>query len=168
LEATPLQRALDRAPERPGQGAVRPEREYFCFKVGTLWLGVPSESVREVIRAKGLTPVPRAPGFLLGVTGHRGEVLPVIDLLRFLAKGEAKLGDRTRLFVGLSGKSAVALIADQVKGLERIALSEVQQVPAGAEHGEYLLGVVSRQGTTLLLVDLQKLLSVAQQRAVTR
>jgi purine-binding chemotaxis protein CheW len=168
LEALPLQRALERAPERPGQGAARPEREFFCFKVGSLSLGVPSESVREVIRAGAMTPIPRAPGFLLGVTGHRGEVLPVIDLLRFLAKGEAKVGPRTRLFVGLTGKSVVALIADQVKGLERIPLADVQPAPAGAEHAEFILGVVTRGEVALLLVDLPKLLGVAQQRAVSR
>ena len=168
MEALPLQRALERAPERPGQGAARPEREFFCFKVGPLSLGVPSDSVREVIRAGVITPLPRSPGFLLGVTGHRGEVLPVVDLLRFLAKGEAKVGARTRLFVGLTGKSVVALIADHVRGLERIALSEIQPAPAGAEHGEFILGVVTRKDAAMLLVDLPKLLGVAQQRAVAR
>jgi purine-binding chemotaxis protein CheW len=169
LDTLPLQRALERAPDRSGEGELRPERELFCFKVGTLSFGVPSESVREVFRAASLTPLPRAPGFLLGVTGHRGEVLPVIDLLRLLGKGEARIGTRTRLFVGVSGKRVVALATDGVVGLKRLPLDQIQPTPAGAEHSEFMLGVVApEQGEAMVLLDLDKLLPIAQQRAVNR
>src|SRR5262245_13911017 len=101
LEPTPLQRALQGAPERAPPVKGRPEQELFFFRLSDLRLGVPSENVREVIRAGPITPLPRSPSFILGVCGHRGEVFPVLDLLRFLGRGEARLSPRTRLFVGV-------------------------------------------------------------------
>jgi purine-binding chemotaxis protein CheW len=169
LELTPLQRALTLAPERETQGATRPEQEFFFFRAGGHRFGVPSENVREVVRVPGLTPLPRAPGFVLGVTSHRGEVLPVLDLLRFLGKGEAKLSERTRLFVGISGSFLSALPTDGVVGLRRVPLAEILPVPMGGDpSSEHLLGVVQVDKETWNLLNFNKLLTTARQRAVVR
>lgn len=145
------------------------EREFFCFRIADLALGVPSEHVREVVRLSPLTPLPRSPSFLLGVCGHRGEVLPVVDLLRFLGKGEAKPGPRTRLFVGISDKFHVGFLADSVSGLERVPPGEVRPPPmAGDWANEHVLGVVLRSKGTLALLDLARLLGAARQRVVSR
>jgi purine-binding chemotaxis protein CheW len=172
LESTPLQRALAVAPERTTAGKARPEQEFFCFRVGNLKLGVPSENVREVVRAGVLTPLPRTPAFILGVTAHRGEVLPVVDLLRFLGKGEARIGTRTRLFVGISGTHVAAVVADSVLGLKRFPVSEILPPPVGGDQGaENLIGVVqasTRGDDAWSLLNFPKLLAAARQRAVAR
>lgn len=159
------------APERAVLSQARPEQEFFCFRVGDLRLGVPSENVLEVLRAGLLTPLPRTPSFILGVCGHRGQVLPVVDLLRFLSKGEARIGPRTRLFVGVSGTYTTAVVTDMVLGLRRIPVEDILPPPLGGDAAsEHLMGVV--QGATsedsLSLLNFTKLLQTARQRAVTR
>ena len=170
LTPTPLQRALTAAPDKPPPGQAKPEREFFAFRVGDLSLGVPSENVREVARLGPVTPLPRTPSFLLGVFAHRGEVLPVVDLLRFLGKGESRVSDRSRLFVAVSGNYGAAVLTDTVIGLRRFPLSEVLAPPVGAESGvEHLLGVVHvAAGGTITLVDLPKVLVSARQKLVKR
>ena len=170
LNFSPLKRALKTAPERSSAQAAVIDREFFCFRLGELRLGVGSEFVREVIRAGMLTPLPRSPAFILGVAGHRGEVLPVIDLLRFLGKGEARVGGRTRLFVGASGPFVAAVVADSVIGLRRILASDILPPPLGGDSAvEHLLGVVhAGAGDALTLLNLSKLLQSARQRAVSR
>jgi purine-binding chemotaxis protein CheW len=165
----PLHRALEKAPERPSVGQSRPEQEFFCFSLGNVELGVASENVREVIRTGSLTPLPRTPAFILGVSGHRGVVLPVLDLLRFMGKGEAKLTQRTRLFVAVSDGIEAALVTDVVIGLRVIPLTEIVPAPLGGDAAsEHLLGVVNpRQAgdTGLTLLNLPKVLQAARQRA---
>lgn len=158
------------APERAPAHKPRPEQEFFCFELGGLQLGIPSENVREVLRAGPMTPLPRTPSYILGVTGHRGEVLPVLDLLRFLGKGEARLTARTRLFVGLTGSFVTAVLADAVEGLTRIPVSDILAPPVGGDLStEHLLGVVQTQGGEILsLMNFAKVLQTARQRAVSR
>ncbi len=171
MNPTPLQRALRKAPDRAIASQARPEQEFFLFRAGELRLGVPSENVLEVIRTGLLTPLPRTPSFLLGVTGHRGEVLPVMDLLRFLGKGEARVGPRTRLFIGTSGSYRVGVVADAVQGLRRIAVADVLPPPMGGDSAaEHLLGVTVGASPTdaLALINFSKLLQNARQRAVVR
>jgi len=159
------------APDRAIASQARPEQEFFCFRAGELRLAVPSENVLEVIRTGPMTPLPRTPSFLLGVTGHRGEVIPVMDLLRFLGKGEARVAPRTRLFIGTSGNYRVGVVADAVLGLRRIPVADILPPPLGGDSAaEHLIGVyeVSALQETLALIHFTKLLQSARQRAVVR
>lgn len=168
MDSTPLQRALSLAPERATPGTPALKQEFFCFRIGELQLGVPSLGVREVVRSGPLTALPRVPSFVLGVCGVRGEVLPVLDLLRFLGKGETRMTPRTRLFVAMSGNYLAAVATDAVLGLRLVKTADILPPPMGAEtSSEHLLGVVqSARNETLALLNLSRLLNVAQQRAV--
>jgi purine-binding chemotaxis protein CheW len=132
---------------------------------------VPSENVREVVRPGLITPLPKLPAYVLGVCGHRGEVLPVLDLLRFLGKGEARIGPRSRFFIAFSDKHVVSVVADSVIGLRRILEADILPVPmSGDAATEHLMGIVQAKGKQegLMLVHFTKLLAAARQKAVAR
>ncbi|MFN0061704.1 MAG: chemotaxis protein CheW [Myxococcaceae bacterium] len=169
---TPLQRALAEAPERAPAPPAVPKQEFFSFRLGELAVGVPSIDVREVVRVGWVTPLPRTPAWILGVFGLRGEVLPVLDLLRFLGKGESRLTDRTRVFVGVAGSHAAAVVTDGVLGLREVKEADIVAAPVGGDAvNEHVRGVVPARGVhqeALVLLHFSKLLQVARQRAVTR
>jgi purine-binding chemotaxis protein CheW len=170
---TPLQRALGAAPEKATIAAARPEQEFFMFRMADLLLGVPSTNVREVTRMGPLTPLPRMAASVMGVVGHRGEVLPVVDLLRFLGVGELKPVPRSRIFIGVSGALSAAFLTDAVIGLKRIYTADIWPAPVtGSVPAELLLGVVvagDRDGEGALnLLNLARVMQSARQRAVAR
>lgn len=170
MDPTLLQRALAVAPDRATGQVVRPDEEFFVFRCGELSLGVRSQHVREVTRMGLLTPLPRSPSFLLGVVGHRGEVVPLIDLLRFLGQGEAKPTVRTRLFISESSGQVVGFLADHVIGLRRIFTADKMPAPAGAGTSqEFLEGIVqSRELGSLNLLQLPRVIQSARQKSVAR
>ncbi len=93
----------------------------------------------------------------------------MLDVLRFLGRGEARVGPRTRLFVGMSGSYLAGVVADAIVGLRPVPLTDVLPPPLGGdESAEHLLGVVRREPAkeTLHLLDLSKLLQAARERAV--
>jgi purine-binding chemotaxis protein CheW len=167
---TPLQKALGTAPERPTAVNIKPEREYFCFTLGGQRLGVSSEFVREVLRMTPLTPLPRAPAYVLGVCGHRGEVLPVIDLWRFLGKGDSRLMSRTRLFVATAENCVAGIVAENVIGLRRVVIADIMAPPlSGDPANEHVAGVVgNRPENMVTLLDFAKVMRIARQKAVGR
>jgi purine-binding chemotaxis protein CheW len=154
-------------------GVARPEQEIFSFRIGALRLAFAAINVREVVRCTPLTPLPRTPAFLLGVMGHRGEVLPVVDLLRFLGKGELKPGPRSRVVIGVSSEFVAGFLADAVVGMLQIPSAEIVPAPLGNDAAsEYLDGVVASadkdRKEPLHLLTLPKLLQAIRQRVVTR
>ena len=169
MDPSTLKSALSRAPERPAAATERPERELFVFTAGTLTFGVDSSHVREVTRLGPVTPLPRSPAFVLGAFGHRGEVLPVLDLLRFLSQGEAKAQLlRTRLFIGVGEGYATAFVTDGIAGLKRILRADIAPAPAGGS-SEFLSGVVKTPEVGLIhLLELPRVIQAARQKAVAR
>ena len=169
VQPTPLQNALKQAPERPTAQLARPDQEFFIFRIGELTLAVESSHVREVTRMGPMTPLPRTPSFVLGVVGQRGQVLPVVDLLRFLGQGESKPTSRSRLFIGEAGSFVVAFVADAVVGLRRIFVADKLPAPVGSGTNEFLDGVVqSREFGTLSLLNLPHVVQAARVKAVSR
>jgi len=144
--------------------------EYFLFRLGPLTLGVRSALVREVTRRGPLTPLPRAPPFLRGVIGHRGEVFPLVDLLRFLGQGEGRSTAQGRVFVGVVGASLVGFTVDQVVGLRRLAAPEVLPAPAsGPRSRELVLGVAALPDLgTVTLLALERVVESARHQVQAR
>lgn len=170
MQPTPLQRALDEAPDKARPPIARPDEEVFLFKLGALTLAVGSQYVREVSRLTPLTPLPRTPSFLLGVVGNRGLVMPIIDLLRLLQQGESRVGPGGRFFIAESNDYVLGFIADQVIGLRRIFVADKLPSPAGGgAAAEFLSGLVQhRELGTLSLLDLPRVLLAARASVVRR
>jgi purine-binding chemotaxis protein CheW len=170
VHQTPLLQVLADAPDRPLTTAAEAEEEYFLFRLAGLTFGVVSQRVREVVRMGPLTPLPRSPSYVLGVVGHRGEVLPLIDLLRFFGQGEAKPHSRSRLFVGDLGQYLCAFLSDGVAGLKRVVVSQRLPPPlATGAQTEFLVGLVqTKEFGTVNLLDLTKIMTSVRSKAVAR
>ncbi|MBL9037557.1 MAG: chemotaxis protein CheW [Archangium sp.] len=170
MDSSPLKRALAQAPDRPQAEASRPDQEFFVFRAGELTLAVLSKHVRDVSRMGALTPLPRTPSFVLGVVGQRGQVVPVVDLLRFLQQGEGRVTARSRIFISDSGSYAVAFLADAVVGLRRIFVADTLPAPMGGTVShEFLVGIAqSREFGALSLLDLPRIIASAHQRVSSR
>lgn len=68
--------------------------------------------VAEVVRLRGLAPLPGAPAPVLGIVLHRGRLVPVVDLRRLLGGGEAALPEAGWLVVVGAGDALAGLLAD--------------------------------------------------------
>ena len=104
-----------------GEESVYLLRELLVFGLDRAAYAVPVERVREIVRMRELTMIPRAPAWLLGVVALRGEVVEVVDLRRRLGLG-ASTPDRSNRIIVLHGD------ADRVTGLLVDSVSEVYRI----------------------------------------
>jgi twitching motility protein PilI len=74
------------------------------------------DEINELLAVPGLTPVPGTLPWLLGVANVRGNLVPVVDLGRFLFGERTAMSERTRLLVVRQGSGNVALLVDEVFG----------------------------------------------------
>ncbi|AIF47202.1 chemotaxis protein CheW [Dyella japonica] len=74
------------------------------------------DEISELLAVPSLTPVPGTQPWLLGVANVRGNLVPVIDLARFLFGERTQSTERTRLLVVRQGGGSVALMVDEVFG----------------------------------------------------
>ena len=117
-----LARGASRGFAGEAEDVVQLLRELLVFGLDSAAYAVPVERVREIVRMRSLTRIPRAPAWLLGVVALRGEVVEVVDLRRRLGLG-ASTPDRSDRIIVLHGDN------ERVTGLLVDSVSEVYRVP---------------------------------------
>ncbi len=86
------------------------------FRVGSRLLLSGIDEINELLAVPSLTPVPGTQPWLLGVANVRGNLVPVVDLGRFLFGERTQHSDRSRLLVVHQSGGSVALLVDEVLG----------------------------------------------------
>jgi len=101
--------------------------DWVVVKVGERQLAVPTARVREVAAVVAVTPVPRAPSQVVGLTQLRGQILPVLDLQ---PGGPRSPKPNDPLLVVELGPVRAALLVDHVLGIEAQPTCELIDVGA--------------------------------------
>jgi len=135
--------------------------QLVTFSIADEEFGVDILKVQEIIRTMEISKVPRAPDFVEGVINLRGKVIPIIDLRRRFGLAHKKHDKNTRIIVIEMTDVIVGFVVDAVSEVLRIPASTVEPPPpvvAGMD-SEYISGVGKLEGSLLILLDLDKLLS---------
>ena len=86
------------------------------YRVGARLFVSSIDEINELLAVPVLTPVPGTQPWLLGVANVRGNLVPVIDLGRFLFGARTQPTERTRLLIVRQAGGSVALMVDEVFG----------------------------------------------------
>jgi purine-binding chemotaxis protein CheW len=136
------------------------------FLVGEVRYAVDIHLVREIVNPLPLVPLPHAPAEIIGVSDHRGNVLPIVDLrVRFGLHG----GDVTRrtkwIIVRVPGQAqAVALVVDAVTDVFGAAERDQRSVPELSRGRDQrgIITVYSYEGSLVFVVDPQIVAAAAK------
>jgi purine-binding chemotaxis protein CheW len=141
------------------------QREVLSFLLDDEEYGIDIHRLREIIRTRPITEVPRAPASILGVISVRGEVLPVIDLRMRLRRPRGAPGRGSRVLVVTRDGEAFGLLVDAVRQVDRLREDEIEPTPAllGASDSDYIAGIARpRDGRMVILLELDVVLGIAR------
>lgn len=132
--------------------------ELLEFSLGSERYAIDSSAVREVYALKEITPIPGTPPFILGVVGVRGRIVSVVDLGRLFGSPPRDTKLFTKAIVLKSNRMEFAVLADEVPGLCRIPVADLQaSLPTlTGMRKKFLRGVTSDR---VVVLDAQILLS---------
>ena len=98
------------------------------FRVGKTRLVAAREEVREVLTWPGVTALPGAKPWLLGLANVRGQLLPITDLAAFFGDEPITIGRSSRILMVNHGDIPAGLLVDEVRGFRRFVASEKVEV----------------------------------------
>ncbi len=142
--------------------------QIVTFKVGDEEFSVSILKVQEIIRMSEITKVPKSPDFVEGVINLRGRVIPVIDLRKRFGLALVERGNEARTIVVDCAGKVVGLIVDSVTEVLRIPSSTIEPPPdiVGGVDSEYIDGVGKLESRLLILLNLDKVLTLNEQEAL--
>jgi purine-binding chemotaxis protein CheW len=172
-EIQALHRRLRELESRVGQASLPSEPlpdefDVLFVRIGGVAAAFELRSVREVVPAAALTPVPEAPAWVLGLLNIRGATVPVVDIGSRLEGRPARLRVNDLIVVASGKLGAVGLVVNEVDTVARIQRSALQPAVHETPHAEYVLGAFPRGERSVVLLGLSELLRQADLPLLTQ
>ena len=158
----------------PRQLTAPPKGSGLVFRIHTEWLALPTEALQEVAERRPIHSLPhRRQGNVLGLVNIRGELLICVSLGHVLgveqtAPVQTLRRAYDRLLVTNWGGHRLVLGADEVRGIHRFQVSDLQELPAtlAKSSHSYTQGLLTWQGRTVGFLDPERLFA-ALNRSLT-
>jgi purine-binding chemotaxis protein CheW len=120
--------------------------------------GIESAFVREVYSLRDFTPLPGVHPYIYCIINVRGQILPVIDLEKFLNLPGKGLGELNKVIILRNESMEFGIMADVVVGTLLLALDDLL-VASVAETGtrvKYLKGITKEH---MMVLDAESILN---------
>lgn len=138
-------------------------QELLCFRVAEEIYAVNIMDIKEIIKPREVTEVPRVPSFVSGVLSLRGIIIPVFDMRRRLGFPSGGTQPKARVIVVKKGEEFCGMVVDEVVQVVRIVARSIEHPPAVLEgiDREFVQGIGRHDGRMLILLSMEKVLDIA-------
>ncbi|MBJ6750944.1 chemotaxis protein CheW [Geomonas anaerohicana] len=136
--------------------------ELLCFRVASEEYAISIMDIKEIIKPREVTEVPRVPSFVRGILSLRGNIIPVFDMKNRLGLADGAVSERERIVVVKRQGGYAGVLVDEVVQVVRIAEGGIEPPPVVLEgiDREFVLGIGRVGGRMLILLDMEKVLDV--------
>jgi purine-binding chemotaxis protein CheW len=142
--------------------------QLISFMVGDEEYGLDILRVKEVIRVREITRLPKAPSFVKGIINLRGDVIPIIDLRdKFGLPAQDQTADTRVIVVDVEGK-LVGMVVDSASQVVRIPADQIDPPPpiVGGLSAEFVRGVGKMEDRLIILLDIDRILTMREKLAL--
>ena len=135
------------------------ELEIVEFEVANNKFGINVIKVKEIIQPIPVTFIPHVHPHVEGIIQLRGEVLPVVDMLKVLGIPTENRNPQQKYIVAEFNKQRVVFHVDNVTQIHRISWDQIEK-PSDMYQGgsSQVIGVIKSQHEMILLLDFERIM----------
>jgi len=139
-------------------------RQFISFSVGDEEYGLELLRVKEVIRVREITWLPKAPSFVKGIINLRGDVIPIIDLRDKFGLVAKEATAMTRVIVVEVEGKLMGMVVDSASQVVRIPADQIDPPPPvfGGVSQEFITGVGKIDDKLIILLNSDAILSAEE------
>ena len=136
--------------------------EFLCFRVSDEIYGINIMDIKELIKPREVTEVPRAPAFVSGVLSLRGTIIPIIDMrIRLGLAGESPTG-KERVVVIRTDNTLSGLLVDEVIQVVKVQQEAIEAAPAVLDgiDRDFISGLGRADGRLIIILNLETIADI--------
>jgi purine-binding chemotaxis protein CheW len=148
-----------------GEGDVK---QLISFTVGAEEYGLELSRVKEVIRMRQITWLPKAPASVKGVINLRGDVIPIVDLReRFGLSAQEQTATTRVIVVEVQGRM-VGMVVDVANQVVRVPDDQFEPPPLiiGAADQGFVTAVGKIGDRLVIMIDVERILSAEEMNQI--
>ena len=135
--------------------------QYLSFQLGGLEYGLDFSKVKECRLLKSLERFAAEGEIISGVAVSRGVIMPIVDMRVAISGDRLTAHPMTDVIILQLSNCVMGMVVDGVTDVVSLDSDQIQAIP-GAAAVDYLLGLGECGGRRLILVDIDKLMSIRQ------
>jgi purine-binding chemotaxis protein CheW len=139
-------------------------KQLISFTVGAEEYGLELLRVKEVIRMRQITWLPKAPSCVKGIINLRGDVIPIVDLReRFGLAAQEQTAITRMIVVEVEGRM-VGMVVDSASQVVRIPADQFDPPPTamGALSRDFITAVGKMDEKLIIMIDVDRVLSTEE------
>lgn len=140
--------------------------QWVVFRLDEGRYALPLAAVDRIVRAVHITPMPRAPGIVLGAIDVQGRVLPVFNIRRRFGLPERTVDPADHFLIAHTARRTVVLVIDAAQGVLEHAATAVTEAANISHELEHVRGVIQLDDGLVLIHDLEHFLSADEARVL--
>ncbi len=136
--------------------------EVMGFKLGEEEYAIDIMRIKEITPFFELTPIPRAPSYILGILSLRGNIIPVFDVKKKMGLPVTELTGKTRIIVLKNDDEQVGVLVDAITSAAQIPEKSIEPPPPiikGVE-AEYIIGIGQYRGRMMIIMNIDEIIKV--------
>lgn len=139
--------------------------QYVGFHLGDEEFLANIVDIQEIRMLPTITYVPRCIELIEGIINLRGEIIPAINLRRFLGLDRAERTPMTRMVIVGSEAIRAGFIVDEITRVFPLDDDDIQNVPSifSSIALSYLSGISRSNGRVNAIIDVEKMLTAVTQ-----
>lgn len=144
------------------QTVVEDYEEFLCIRVSNEIYGINIMKIKEIIKPREVTEIPRAPSFVSGVISLRGVIIPIVDMLDRLGLMRGAVSGRGRVVVVKHGEDFTGLLVDEVIQVVRIPKDRFEPAPSVLEgiNRDFVSGIGRTDNRMIILLNLDTITDI--------
>jgi purine-binding chemotaxis protein CheW len=141
-------------------------KQLISFTVGNEEYGLELLRVKEVIRARQVTWLPRAPSCVKGIINLRGVVIPIVDLRERFGLPQHENTAMTRVIVVEVEGRPVGMVVDSASQVVRVPVEQFDDPPPvmGKASRDFITSVGKIGDRLVIMIDVERILSAEEMR----
>lgn len=145
----------------PGAG-VAPLSQYLVFQLGGREYALDFARVQELRPLQSLERFSAEGEFVSGVAVSRGVIMPIVDMRVAFGPRPPAHDPRTDVIILKLSTCVMGMVVDGVTDIVGLKPEQIQPIPgAGApQQVDYLIGMAELDGRRLIVVDIDRLMSI--------
>lgn len=141
--------------------------EFLSFQLGGLEYGVEFAKVKELRTLKSLERFASDGAIISGVAVSRGVIMPIVDMRVAAGNRSAAPDAGTDVIILQLSACVMGMVVDGVTDVVGLYADQITEIPGadGDNRCDYLIGLGEAEGRRLILVDIDRLMSIKRETA---
>ena len=141
--------------------------QLVVFTLDSQRFALPLSAVERAIRIIEIVPLPKAPDIVIGVINLHGQIIPVVNIRKRFNLPEKEVNLNDRIVIAHSKKRLLGILVDNVAGVFEFPEHKIITADKIISGIEYVEGVVKLEDGIILIHDIDKFLSLEEEKALT-